>query len=325
MLSFLARRAVFFLFTLLLTSLLVFALTRILPGDPARVIAGGRDAPQERVEAVRQELGLDDPLPVQYLRWGMDFLRGDWGTSSAVRGVENRAVIGQRLENSGRLALVTLVLAVPLSLFLGVLSGLMAGKWPDVLISLLTLAVVSLPEFVTGLFLINTVALKWADNPLAERFGWFPASSAMAMEVNFWQSLPSLWLPAVSATFVLLAYIARLTRAGIIEETGKDYLRTARLKGLPAWRVFTFHLLRNALLPVVTVIALSTTWLLSGLVTIEYVFGYPGVGSLLVLAIERRDLPLVQALVMVTVVIVSLANLIADILYAALNPRIRLH
>ena len=195
----------------------------------------------------------------------------------------------------------------------------------DIIISLLTLSVVSLPEFVTGLFLINFVALGWGRGPLAEALGWwFPASSAVPANASFGEMLPALWLPAIAATLVLLAYISRLARAGVIEELKRDYTRTAVLKGIPYRDVILRHVLRNALLPTVTVVAISVSWLISGLVVIEVVFGFPGLGSLLVAAIERRDLPLAQAIVMVSVTVILLANFLADMAYAALNPRIKL-
>jgi len=324
MARFLARRLLFFALTLFLTSVLVFALTRVLPGDVARVILG-REASAEAVAAKRAELGLDDPLITQYARWAADFVRGDWGVSFSGAQQDVRALVGQRLEHSAWLALLTLVIAVPLSVGLGVLAGLREGSPLDGLISVLTLSVVSLPEFVTGLFLIHTVALKWRDNPIAQRFGWFPASSLIRPEASFREALPALWLPALAATLVLMAYVVRLVRAGVIEELKRDYVRTAVLKGLPPRVVIMRHVLRNALIPTVTVIATSTGWLLSGLVVIETVFGYPGLGSLLInTAIANRDLLLIQAIVMVTVTVILAANVIADLLYAALNPRIRL-
>lgn len=321
---FIVRRVVFFLITLGLTSLMIFLLVRVLPGDVARVILG-REASEAQVEAKRQELGLNDPLPMQYLTWVTDFIQGDWGESFAFRGQDIRELVVQRLVNSGRLGAVSLLIAVPISILLGVIAGLTEGKLPDNMISVLSLSVVSLPEFVTGIFLVNTVALKWADNPLAKKIGWFPASSAISADTSFREALPSLWLPAIAATLVLLAYIARLTRAGVIEEMKSEYVRTAVLKGLPYHQVIVKHVLRNALLPTITVIAISTGWLVSGLVVIEFVFGYPGLGSLLITAIERRDLPVIQAVVMVTVSVILVANFAADLLYGVLNPRITLN
>jgi peptide/nickel transport system permease protein len=175
------------------------------------------------------------------------------------------------------------------------------------------------------LFLINTVALKWRDNFISRRIGWFPSSSFIRAETSFRDALPALWLPAVAATLVLMAYVVRLVRTGVIEELKRDYVRTAVLKGLP-YRVVVFkHVLRNALIPTITVIATSTGWLMSGLVVIETVFSYPGLGGLLVnTAIKNRDLPLIQAIVMVTVTTILVANFTADVLYAVLSPRIRL-
>ena len=323
MFDFLRRRFLFFLFTYLLSSLIVFLLLRVLPGDPARVIAGGREATEDQVMEIREQLGLNAPLPEQYLTWARDFLRGEWGDTIAYRGAINRDLIVERSRNSARLALVALLLSVPISVALGVIAGLTENKLPDILISLLTLSVVSLPEFVTGLFLINIVALRWGKSELAQSLGWwFPSSSAVPANASFSEMLPALWLPAIAATLVLLAYISRLTRAGVIEELKRDYVRSAVLKGIPWRAVIWRHVLRNALLPTITVIALSITWLISGLVVIEFVFGFPGLGSLLIAAIGRRDLPLVQAIVMVTVTIILFANLFADMAYAWLNPRV---
>lgn len=325
MLRFLRRRAIFFIFTYILTSLMIFFMLRVLPGDPARVIAGGREASEEQVQEIREQFGLDEPIITQYITWITEFTRGEWGDSVSFRGADNRDLILQRTRNSMRLAVVALLISVPLSITLGIIAGLNENKLPDTIISILTLSVVSLPEFVTGLFLVNIVALRWANNPIAEAIGWwFPSSSAVPANATFQEALPSLWLPAIAATLVLLAYISRLVRAGVIEELKRDYVRTATLKGIPYYKVITNHVLRNALLPTVTVIAISMTWLISGLVVIEVVFGYPGLGSLLITAIERRDLPLTQAIVMVTVSIILVANLSADMIYAVLNPRIKL-
>ena len=321
---FFVRRLVFFVFTLFFTSVLVFALTRILPGDVARVILG-REASEQAVAAKRAELGLNDPLAVQYVHWATDFVTGDWGRSFSGAQQDIREIVWERMIHSGWLALLTLVIAVPLSVFLGVIAGLTEGKLADSVISVLTLSVVSLPEFVTGLFLINTVALAWQDNPIAREFGWFPSSSFIRADTTFREALPALWLPAIAATLVLMAYVVRLVRAGVIEELKRDYVRTAVLKGLPYRVVVVKHVLRNALIPTITVIATSTGWLMSGLVVIESVFSYPGLGSLLVnTAIKNRDLLLIQAIVMVTVTGILIANFTADLLYAVLNPRIRL-
>ncbi len=312
MLTYLLRRLGFLLLTVVLTSLLVFLIAQVLPGDVCRVILG-REAGAARLAECRADLGLDDPAAVRYLTWLADFLRGDWGESYATGEPIREWVLG-RVRMSVMLAGVAFVVAVPLAVGLGALAGLLHGKWPDTLISIGSLAVVGLPEFVTAIVLIQFAAF---------RFPWLPASSAIPVGTPFREALPALILPALTATLVLLAYIARLTRAGVVEELRQNYVRTAELKGLPRWAVLLRHVLPNALLPTITVIAISTGWLVSGLVVIENVFNYPGLGRLLVFAIDRRDLPTLQAIVMVTVVAFALANLAADLLYAALNPRIR--
>ena len=307
------RRLGFLLLTIIFTSLIIFFITQLLPGDVARVILG-REAGEPALEALREELGLNDPLPLQYGRWLVNFFRGDWGQSFSTRS-EIFTVVTGRLRNSLMLTAVIFSLSIPLALGLGVLAGLNEGKPLDDLISVGSLAVVGLPEFVTGLVLIQIFA-----------FGlkWLPANSSIRAGSGFFESLPMLILPALTATLVLLAYITRLTRAGVIEELKKPYVRTADLKGLPRSAVIVKHVLRNALAPSVTVIAISFGWMISGLIVIENVFNYPGLGRLIVFAIERRDLPLLQAVTMLTVVAFSVANLIAELLYAFLTPRIRL-
>jgi peptide/nickel transport system permease protein len=315
---YLLRRLGFLLLTVLVTSLIIFSVTQWLPGDVCRIILG-REAGEAALQECRINLGLDKPLPVQYVNWLVGFLTGDWGDSFSTRS-PIFPVVMQRVRNSLMLAGVTLVIAVPLAVVLGVLAGLNENKWVDNLISIFSLSVVGLPEFVTGLILIQIFSFEF------RRRGWLslPATSSIDPNASFVEAFPMLILPAVTATLVLLAYIARLTRAGVIEELKKPFVRTADLKGMPYRTVVVKHVLRNALMPTITVIAISFGWLISGLVVIENVFNYPGLGRLLVFAIDRRDLPLLQAVTMVTVFGFALANLVADLLYAALNPQIRL-
>lgn len=313
MTGYIIRRVGFMAITLLITSMIVFSITQLLPGDVARVVLG-REAGEAQLEAFREEFGLNDPLPVQYGRWLGDFVTGDWGVSLSTRQDIFPLVMG-RLRNTLMLTAVTMFIGVPLSVFLGVIAGLKENKTADNLISIGSLSVVGLPEFVTGLVLIEI---------FARRLGWFPANSSIPPDSTFLEALPMLILPAMTATLVLLAYIARLTRAGVVEELRKPYVRTATLKGIPYHSVISKHVLRNALMPTITVIAISFGWLISGLIVIENVFNYPGLGRLLVFAIDRRDLPLLQAVTMVTVLGFALANLFADLFYAYLDPRIRL-
>jgi peptide/nickel transport system permease protein len=314
MLRYILRRLGFLLLTLVLTSLLVFIIAQVVPGDVCKVILGRDIASTSGVYLdCREELGLNKPNTVRYLQWLFNFFRGDWGRSYATDFEIFPWVMG-RVRNSLMLAGLTVVVAVPLSTALGVIAGLNEGRPLDWLISIGSLSVVGLPEFVTGIILINLIG---------QRVDWIPPNSSIPVDTPFLEALPSLILPSIAATLVLLAYIARLTRAGVVEELKQDYVRTADLKGLPRRAVVVRHMLRNALLPTITVIAISVGWLISGLIVIENVFNYPGLGRLMVFAIDRRDLPVLQATVMVTVVAFTLANLVADVLYAALNPRIR--
>ncbi len=316
--TYLFRRLFFLLLTVLITSLIVFSVTQWLPGDVCRIILG-REAGESALESCRQELGLDDPLPSQYLHWLAGFITGDWGQSYSTQAPVFEVVM-QRTRNSIMLAFVTLLISIPLALCLGVIAGLKKGKFADNAISIFSLSVVGLPEFVTGLILIQVFSFGLREIGLPS----LPANSSIRQSDSFFEALPMLILPALTATLVLLAYISRMTRAGMVEELQQDYVRTATLKGLPRRVVVIKHVLRNALLPAITVIAISVGWMISGLVVIENVFNYPGLGRLLIFAIDRRDLPLMQGVVMVTVVGFALANLIADLLYGLLNPRIRL-
>ncbi len=314
MAKYIARRVGFLALTIVLTSLVIFIVTQLLPGDVARVVLG-REAGEEALAAFREANGLNDPLPVQYIRWLGNFVTGNWGTSLSTRSAI-WPVVAERLNNSLLLTAMTMIIAVPLAVLLGVVAGLNEDKLADNVISISSLAVVGLPEFVTGLILIQLLS-RW--------LGWLPANSSITANMPFAEKLPMLILPALTATLVLLAYIIRLTRAGVVEELKRPYVRTATLKGLPRRTVIIKHVLRNALLPTITVIAISFGWLIGGLIVIENVFNYPGLGRLLVFAIDRRDLPLIQAIAMVTVIGFALANLAADLIYAALNPRIRLN
>jgi peptide/nickel transport system permease protein len=324
MIRYIVRRLGFFAVTLFFTSVLIFLLTRILPGDVCSIKLGGTEATAETIDACEADLGLDDPLPIQYLNWSTGFVQGDWGNSFLADEEPIRPELVQRLENSGRLALLTLLISIPIAIVLGMISGLNEGRPIDAFISITTLSFVSLPEFVTSILLINYVAQDWALE-----WDWLPfelrgSATAFDPSMSFYDSLQFLVLPAISATFVLVGYITRLTRAGVIEELKQDYVRTAELKGMPYRTVILKHVMRNALLPTITIIAISIGWLMSGLVVVEQVFQYQGVGLYLLNGISRRDLPRIQAVVMITVTIFLLVNLLADLLYAYLNPRIRL-
>lgn len=312
MLIYLLRRLGFIILTMFLASMIIFSVTQLLPGDVAQVVLG-QFATETALNNLREQLGLNLPLHTQYLNWVTHFVQGDWGNSLTSR-LPVRPMIMARLSNSAMLAGVALLIYVPLGILLGVIAALNRNKFLDKIISGVSMAFVGLPEFVTGLLLITFLAIG---------MGWLPANSSINPESTFREAFYYLILPAITVSLTSIGYISRMTRAGTIDVLRTDYVRAAYLKGLPRWEVLIRHVLRNALLPTVTVVALSIGWLLGGLIVTETVFGYPGMGRLLIYAIQRRDLPLIQAGSMIIVAIYSLSNLGADILYSYLNPRIR--
>ncbi len=309
---YITRRLGFILFTLILASLIIFAVTQFLPGDVARIILG-QFATEAAIENLREELGLNEPLHRQYLSWAGGFIRGDWGNSLVSR-LPVRPIVMQRLGNSAMLAALALLIYVPSGIVLGVIAALKRDRLPDQLISGISMAFVGLPEFVSGLLLIAFLAIG---------AGWFPANSSIDPDASFFQALPYLILPAITVSLTGLGYVARMTRSGTIDVLSTDYIRAAELKGLPGNQVLFRHVLRNSLLPTVTIVAMGIGWLLGGLIVTEAVYGYPGLGRLLVYGIQRQDLPIIQAGSMIVVAVYSFSNLGADILYGLLNPRIR--
>ncbi len=309
---FILRRLGFMIMTVLLSSIIIFWATTILPGDVANQILG-RFATQEAKDNLRRELGLDRPVVVQYTSWLGDYVRGDWGESPSMNG-EVRPVVFERLRNSLMLAAVAFAMYVPLGILLGLLAALRKNSWVDQTISVGSLAFIGLPEFVSGLILIAIFAIQ---------LKWFPSQSSIPPDTSFVDAFPYLVLPAITVALTSLAYIVRMTRSSTVDVLQMDYVRTANLKGLPPRTVLFTHVLRNSLLPTVTVVAIGIGWLIGGLIVTEAVFGYPGLGRLLLFAIQRRDLVLIQATALLIVLIYVAANLVADILYAVLNPRIR--
>lgn len=309
---YLLRRLSFILLTMLLASIVIFAATQLLPGDVAQVMLGQFATP-EAIANLRAELGLNRPAYVQYLDWLGGFVRGDWGLSMVSKQPVLPMVM-DRLRNSAMLAGLALLFYAPLGIVLGVLAALKREKALDQIISAITMAFVGLPEFVTGLVLIALFALSLKV---------LPANSSIQPDASFGEALPYLVLPAITVSLTSLGYVARMTRASTIDVLKADYVRAAELKGLPAGQVLTRHVLRNSLLPTVTVIAIGIGYLIGGLIVTEQLFGYPGLGRLLIYGIQRRDLVLIQACSMVVVAIFSLSNLAADLLYGVLNPRIR--
>ena len=310
---YLLRRLGFIILTLFLASIIIFAATQLLPGDVAQVMLG-KFATEKALENVRAELGLDRPVYVQYFEWLGRFIVGDWGDSMLSR-QPVRPLIMARLRNSAMLAAVALLFYVPVGIIFGVIAALRKEKPLDQVISGFSMAFVGLPEFVSGLLLISAFALG--------AVAILPANSSIPPGASFREAFPSLILPAITVSLTGLGYITRMTRASTIDVMQTDYIRAAELKGLSRWSVLTCHVLRNSLLPTVTVVAMGIGYLIGGLIIAESVFGYPGLGRLIVYGIQRRDIIMIQASSMVIVTVYSISNLAADILYSILNPKIR--
>jgi len=307
----LGRRVLLALVTLWVLSVLVFAGGQLLPGDVARAILGPL-ADARAVAQLDHQLGLDRPLLAQYLEWIGRFVRGDMSRSYAYRAPVADFIwpaIGRSLE----LGAVAFALVVPLGIAGGVWAALHAGRAIDRFVSLGGLALASLPEFVTGIVLILVFGI-WLKI--------LPTSASWPPGAGIGTQLHHLLLPALPLVLVLFGYLARMTRAGTIEALAADYTRTAILKGLPARTVLWRHVLRNALLPTIAVVATQTGYLLGGLVVIETLFRYPGLGGLIFAAARDKDFPMLEAGVLMVGLIYTLAALTADLLSLALNPRI---
>jgi len=305
-LTYIVRRLVAAIPTLLGVAAIVFAMLRLLPGDPARVIAGLL-ATDEDVERIRHQLGLDQPLPIQFLDFFLRLLRLDLGTSART----NQPVMNEilaRLPHTIELAVIATIIATIVGVAAGVLAASHHNSRVDYLISAATLFGISMPVYWLGLMLIVVFAIS---------LHWFPAAGA--------DEPLSVVLPSLTLAGFVVALIARMTRSSLLEVLRQDYVRTARAKGLQEWRVTYVHALRNALLPVITVIGLQFGTLLGGAVLTETVFGWPGIGQLLVDSIFARDYPLVQGIVLTFAALFILVNLAVDVLYAYVDPRIRYH
>lgn len=308
----LLQRLFLALIVLALVSLIVFVMVELLPGDAATAYLG-RNATPEGLERVRATLGLDRPAPERFLTWAGGLLRGDFGVSLA-RGEPINAFLWMRLRNSLVLGITAALVGFPLAIGLGIVAGLTRDRLPDLLISTISLIGMSLPEFVTATLLIYLFSIQWR---------LLPAVTLVNPDAPVAELLPNIVLPILTLIVLLTAYILRVVRTSLIEVMRSDYIRVARMKGLTRFWVVLRHALPNALLPTLTIAALTIAWLIGGLFVIEKVFNYPGIGTLLLTAIHDRDLPVVQSIAMVMAVIYVFANLGADLLTLVLNPRLR--
>lgn len=309
---FILRRIVLALLTLWLLSVLIFAGGHLLPGNVGRAMLGPFADPTA-VEVLNHRMGTDRPVLVQYGDWIAGFVTGDMGESYAYRSPV-APFLFTALVNSAKLAVVAFVMVVPLGILGGVVAALYRGRVADRALSIVGLSATVVPEFVSGIVLILIFGV-WLR--------WFPISATWKDDAGAFTQLYHLILPAIPLVLILFGYIARMARAGMIEALEADYTRTAVLKGLSYPQVIWRHVLRNALLPTISVIATQTIYLIGGLVVIEILFHYQGIGSLIYTAAKKKDFPMLQAGVMAIGALFALTTLLADLLYARLNPRIR--
>lgn len=312
MIAFVIKRMAAALPVMAVVAAVVFAILRLTPGDPAAILAGDSATP-EQLDAIRQNLGLDQPLHQQFFHWIAQLLSGDLGTS-LLSGTPVVEMIGQRMGPSIALCLSTIIVAIVVAVPLGVLAAWRQGKLLDRAVMALSVLGFSIPVFVTGYVLILTLSLG---------AGWFPVQGYKPLSEGVWPFLRSIALPTMALSTVYIALIARITRTSVIEVMNEDFIRTARAKGLNERGVLLGHALRNAAVPIVTIIGVGIAMLIGGVVVTESVFNLPGLGRLVVEAVLARDYPVIQALILLFALVYVLINLVVDMSYTLFDPRIR--
>ncbi|MAT04227.1 MAG: peptide ABC transporter [Acidimicrobiaceae bacterium] len=312
MLNMIMRRLGAAVIIFFLVSILVFALILLVPGDPAVAVAG-ENADADRIEAIRSQLGLDDPIIVQYWNWLTDALTGDFG-NSLVTGESVISGLTERLPATASLMILSVSLAVIGGVPAGLLAGLRPGSVFDRGASVLATIGLAVPSFWLALVLIMFFSLD---------LGWFPAVGYTPFTENPWNWFLGLTLPAITLGTAGMAEIARQTRAGVADTSRREYVQTAYANGVPEHRVVGRHILRNASIPIVTVLGLQVAGMLGGSVITETIFGIDGIGSYAVQAVSQRDFPVVQGMVLFVTIIVLIVNLLVDISYGMINPKVR--
>lgn len=312
MAAFLLRRLGGAVLTVLLASILIFGTLQALPGDVATQILG-KDATPQAVAQLSAQLHLNQPAWQRYGSWLWGALHGDFGTSLATQQPVLH-LVGVHLVNTLLLAVPVVIVGVALSLVLGVVAGMTRDRWPDLLISAVSLLGMSMPEYTVATLLVLAFAVMI---PL------FPAVVTAGDSASIAELLPNIWLPAAALTIVMAAYIIRMMRTSVIDVYAGEFATTARLKGLSGGRILIHHVLPSALLPTLNVIAINIAWLVGGVVVVENVFNYPGLGTLMLQAVRDRDLPILQLIAVIGALCYVLCNLAADLAAVALNPRLR--
>lgn len=312
MLGYLVRRILAAIPVMGVVALFVFLLLRLTPGDPAAILAGDNATP-ERLERIRTSLGLNEPLYVQFFTWINRLLHGDLGVS-LISNVPVLDMISRRIEPTLSIALSTIVLSILIAVPLGVVAAWKRGTWIDRFVMGLSVIGFSVPVFVIGYVLIQVFAIE---------LRWFPVQGFRSLSRGFGPFFERLVLPTLALSFIYVALIARMTRAAMLDVLDEDYVRTARAKGIGEAGVLLRHALRNAAVPVITVIGTGFALLISGVVVTESVFNLPGIGRLTVDAVLARDYPVIQAMILLTSGIYVAINLLIDLAYTLLDPRIR--
>ena len=312
MLLYTCRRLVSAVLTVFLSAVLVFAAVQLLPGDVATQVLG-QDATPEAVAALRDQMDLNRPAAVRFLDWIAGAVRGDFGISP-VSGEPVADLLWPHLRNTMLIAVSTVAVAVTSSVVLGGVAGLYRDRWPDTLISALTLIGMSIPEFVMATLLVLLLSITV---PVLPAVVLDEATAPVA------DLLPAVVLPTIALSVVMTAYIVRMTRTSVIDVMASEFVTTARLKGLSTPRVVVRHALPSALLPTLNVIAMNVAWLVGGVAVVENVFNYPGIGQLMLESVHNRDLPVLQAIAVISALVYVLCNLAADLGAMALNPRLR--
>lgn len=312
MLAYVARRLLATLPVIVMVAVVVFAMLRLTPGDPAAIIAGD-DATAEQLQQIRQSMGLDKPIYQQLIQWISQLLRGDLGVS-LLSGTPVLGMIGDRVVPSLALAISTIVLTVIVAIPLGVVAAWRQGKLLDRAIMTLSVFGFSVPTFVIGYLLVYLFSIQ---------MGWLPVQGYKPLSDGFWQFAERLVLPVLGLSAIYIALIARITRSSIIDVMGEDFIRTARAKGAHERVVLMRHALRNAAVPILTIIGIGMASLISGVVVTESVFNLPGLGRLVVEAVLARDYPVIQGLILLFSFIYIMINLAVDLLYPVFDPRIR--
>jgi peptide/nickel transport system permease protein len=306
-----AQRLALGLLVLIAVSLIIFLGVEMLPGDLAQAILG-QSATEETLAAFRKELKLDLPMHTRYLEWLFNILQGDFGKSLA-NGREISELIGIRLSNTLFLALFAAFIAVPLSLTLGILAAMYRNSLYDRIVNIVTLSSISFPEFFIAYIMIYVFSIN---------LGWFPSLANVSESTPFWERIYVLFMPALTLTLVVVAHMMRMTRAAIINLLASPYIEMANLKGLTRARVILKHALPNAWAPIINVIVINLAYLIVGVVIVEVVFVYPGLGQLIVDSVQKRDIPVVQACSLIFAATYIVFNLTADILSIVTNPRL---